>query len=95
MAIMTTNKFLKKNLSSWILMWLITMSLLVEVLAYAATKEAAKTETIKVVGVTSCNDVDIKEIRSLQFGLLRVKAGSGGWAIVSPLIWCCTSDITT
>ncbi len=79
---MITSKHLKKNLSSWILMWLITMSLLVEVLAYAATKEAAKTETIKVVGETSCNDVDIKEIRSLQFGLLRVKAGSGGWAIV-------------
>ena len=48
----------------------------------AATTVAPKTETTKVVEATSCNDVDIKEVRSLQFGLLRVRTGVGGWAIV-------------
>lgn len=51
-------------------------------MAQATTKVAPKTETTKVAEATSCNDVDIKEVRSLQFGLLRVRTGVGGWAIV-------------
>lgn len=84
---MITSKLQKKNLNSWILMMLATVQLFVVVVAHAATKEAntkeaTKTETAKLVEATTCNDVDIQEVRSLQFGLLRVRTGVGGWAIV-------------
>lgn len=81
---MISSKRQKKNLSNWLLVILPPMCLFVvnHGIAQVATKAAPKTETTKVVEVTSCNDVDIKEIRSLQFGLLRVRTGTGGWAIV-------------
>lgn len=77
---MTSSKQ-QKNKNKWVLLIMAT-SCLFTVVAQAATTDAPKTETTKVVEATSCNDVDIKEVRSLQFGLLRVRTGVSGWAIV-------------
>lgn len=79
---MTSSKRQKKNLNNWLLVMLAPMCLFAGGVAQGATTVATKNESTKVVEATSCNDVDIKEIRSLQFGLLRVRTGIGGWAIV-------------
>lgn len=46
------------------------------------TETPKKTEKVKLENAFDCNDVDVQELRSLQFGLLRIRAGTGGWAIV-------------